>query len=83
MLPEQTLETGQIAVERVRGAVEQLAIKHAATGLGVLTLSAGITAYRPGDATTAEELLQQADAALYRAKSAGRNRIAVAQGQPR
>ncbi len=83
VLPEQTLETGQIAVERVRGAVEQLAIKHAATGLGVLTLSAGITAYRPGDATTAEELLQQADAALYRAKSAGRNRIAVAQGQPR
>jgi diguanylate cyclase (GGDEF)-like protein len=77
VLPEQTLETARIAVERVRGAVERLAIGHAA-GLGVLTLSAGITAYRPGNPTTAEELLGQADAALYRAKSAGRNRIAVA-----
>jgi diguanylate cyclase (GGDEF)-like protein len=42
----------------------------------VVTLSAGIAAYHPGDATAVEELLEQADAALYRAKSAGRNRVA-------
>jgi two-component system chemotaxis response regulator CheY len=41
-------------------------------------LSAGIAAFGPGEATTAEELLQQADAALYRAKAAGRNQLALA-----
>jgi diguanylate cyclase (GGDEF)-like protein len=82
VLPEQTLETAQIAVERVRSVVERLAIKHTAAGDRVLTLSAGITAYAPGDATTTEDLLRQADAALYRAKSAGRNRIAVADHLP-
>jgi diguanylate cyclase (GGDEF)-like protein len=82
VLPEQTLETGLIAVERVRAAVEQLAVPHAAAGPGgVLTLSAGIAAFGPGEATTAEELLKRADAALYQAKSAGRNRVVLADGE--
>lgn len=38
------------------------------------SLSAGIAAYRPG-IERAEQLLQEADAALYRAKSEGRNRV--------
>jgi diguanylate cyclase (GGDEF)-like protein len=82
VLPEQTLDTARIAVERVRSTVERLAIKHTAAGLSVLTISAGIAAYAPGDTTTAEELLRQADVALYRAKAAGRNRIAVADNLP-
>lgn len=80
VLPEQTPETAQIAAERVRSAVERLAIPHAAVPAGVVTLSAGIAAYHPGDAATVEELLEQADAALYRAKSAGRNRVALYEG---
>ena len=82
VLPEQTLDTARIAVERVRSVVEGLAIKHTATGGGALTVSAGIAAYAPGDPTPLEELLRQADAALYRAKSSGRNRIAVADNRP-
>ncbi len=39
-----------------------------------VTLSAGIAAYRPG-IERAEQLLQEADAALYRAKSEGRNKL--------
>jgi diguanylate cyclase (GGDEF)-like protein len=83
LLPEQTLETALVAVERVRAAVEQLAIPHAAGPGGVLTLSAGISAFDPGEATTTtEELLKLADIALYQAKSAGRNRVALADGEP-
>jgi diguanylate cyclase (GGDEF)-like protein len=82
VLPEQTLDTALVAVERVRSAVERLAIPQPAAGSGgMLTLSAGIAAYGPGEPTTAEELLQQADAALYRAKAAGRNQLALADGQ--
>lgn len=39
-----------------------------------VTLSAGIAVYRPG-VERAEQLLQEADTALYRAKAEGRNRI--------
>ncbi len=80
VLPEQTPETAQIAAERLRSAVERLAIPHAAVPAGVVTLSVGVAAYHPGDAATVEELLEQADAALYRAKSAGRNRVALYEG---
>jgi diguanylate cyclase (GGDEF)-like protein len=83
VLPEQTPDTALVAVERVRSAVERLAIPQPAAGPGGrLTLSAGIAAFSPGEPTTAQELLQRADAALYRAKSAGRNQLALADSQP-
>ena len=84
VLPEQTPDTALVAVERVRSAVQRLAIPQPAAGLGgTLTLSAGIAAFGPGGTTTAEELLQRADAALYRAKAAGRNQLALADSPAR
>lgn len=41
-----------------------------------ISASIGISLF-PFDATTAEELLQQADRAMYRAKASGKNRIAL------
>jgi diguanylate cyclase (GGDEF)-like protein len=41
-----------------------------------ISVSAGVAAWESGD--TAETLLARADAALYRAKDAGRNRVIVA-----
>jgi diguanylate cyclase (GGDEF)-like protein len=73
-------ETARIAAERVRSAVERLAIPHAAGPAGVVTVSVGISAYHPGDGATVQELLEQADAALYRAKAAGRNQVALYDG---
>jgi diguanylate cyclase (GGDEF)-like protein len=81
VLPEQTLESALVAVERVRNAVEQQAIPHAAGGPGgVVTLSAGIAAFHPDRPETVEDLLKLADVALYRAKSGGRNRVVLAGG---
>jgi diguanylate cyclase (GGDEF)-like protein len=82
VLPEQSLQTARAAVERVRAAVERLAIPHPGRGPGgVVTMSFGIAGFRPGQATTVEDLLKQADAALYEAKEAGRNRVGVAGGE--
>ena len=78
VLPEQNLAEAAAAVGRVRRAVEGLGLPHAGGPTGVLTISAGVAAFQPGRGGTTEEVLKGADAALYRAKSAGRNRLELA-----
>jgi len=73
-LPEQTLETAAIAAERMRAAIESLAIPHPAAR--VVTVSGGVACV-DGDGDVAD-LLSRADAALYEAKEGGRNRIVSA-----
>ncbi|TVQ27582.1 MAG: diguanylate cyclase [Spirochaetaceae bacterium] len=68
--------------EQFRSSVESLAIPHEyATAAGVVTLSLGLVAVQ-ADATRStpaaqKELLEHADSALYDAKKAGKNRVAV------
>jgi len=57
--------------ERIRAAIEQ----YADDGAPAVTVSIGVAAAAPGD--TVERLIGRADDALYRAKAAGRNRVAV------
>ncbi|HSH23300.1 MAG TPA: diguanylate cyclase [Acidimicrobiales bacterium] len=80
ILPEQAPEAAAVAGERLRWAVEELQIPHPRAPGGVVTLSVGIAAFDPAHEVTAEELLTEADLALYRAKEAGRNRVVVAGG---
>jgi diguanylate cyclase (GGDEF)-like protein len=72
LLPQTPLETGLQIAERVRRAIETMAIPHEASPTSpVVTASLGIAA---GPTTTPiEPLLAQADTALYQAKNAGRN----------
>lgn len=78
IMPEQSAETSVIAMERVREAVELLAIPHAANRPhGVVTISVGLVAIGNGEQLPWEAVLNQADTALYRAKADGRNRVAL------
>jgi two-component system cell cycle response regulator len=62
--------------ERARAAVADTPV-HTQAGDLPITLSIGVSAWREGD--TADDLLVAADAALYQAKHAGRNRVVVAE----
>ena len=75
ILPEQSLETGLTAIQRMRAGVEALGVPHARNPAGVLTISAGLAILDSGTAGSSAELLKAADDALSRAKELGRNRV--------
>ena len=63
------LEAAWDLAERLRRTVAE----HTFTAVGRVTVSIGVAALCPGE--TGEALLKRADAALYRAKDGGRNRV--------
>jgi diguanylate cyclase (GGDEF)-like protein len=68
LLPEQTLDTGAIAVERMRRSVEELAIPFDGSPTGYVTVSAGIALLDAQHLKTWPELLKDAETALAQAK---------------
>jgi two-component system chemotaxis response regulator CheY len=77
LLPEQPFAAAAAAMERLRAGVEALSIQHPVSPVGVLTMSIGVSSFVPGHAADSKEVLRQADLALYEAKAAGRNLVAV------
>jgi two-component system cell cycle response regulator len=78
LLPEQTLESAKLVAERLRRSVEDLMLPHEAkTPPGVLTISLGLAVLSAYEKKRVEELLKEADDALYRAKEAGRNKVVL------
>jgi diguanylate cyclase (GGDEF)-like protein/PAS domain S-box-containing protein len=64
--------------EQIRSSVENKRAPHDGNSHGVVTVSIGCATQLPGRNSTYSSLLQAADSALYKAKSAGRNRIEIA-----
>lgn len=75
LLPRCGREEALALMEDVRKRFREISFS-AGERTFTVSLSAGIAAYRPG-IERAEQLLQEADAALYRAKSDGRNRVCI------
>jgi diguanylate cyclase (GGDEF)-like protein len=78
VLPNQSQLGAKALMERALDSVRDLKIAHSGDPLGQLTLSAGISAFTAENRLDAETLLGEADAALYAAKAAGRNRVELA-----
>jgi len=78
VLPETNLQGATVVAEKIRKAISQVRIRRVDRDeyLGNVTLSVGVVCAQPGDAL--EKLIERADAALYAAKRAGRNRVSVA-----
>jgi len=81
LLPGQDAAAAFEVAERVREAVAAAPLAHHGRLLGHVTISLGLAA-SPGDAPAAS-LIRAADAALLKAKSAGRDRTVCARERPR
>jgi len=77
VLPNTDLKNAQKCLEKLRSAIMQLRVLHQGGELPAITVSIGVAVTNElGVSATA--LLKQADAALYRAKEGGRNRVVAA-----
>jgi diguanylate cyclase (GGDEF)-like protein len=71
LLPETAADEAHIVAERIRASIERESKSPA------ITVSVGVAELQPQESTVAA-ILSRADAAMYRAKSWGRNRVELA-----
>lgn len=77
ILPGASLDAVCDRAEQLRIGVQSLAVRFGNTQLDTITLSLGVAMW-PQHGETEDVVLQAADAALYRAKAGGRNRVEIA-----
>jgi len=63
--------------DRIRQAIEELAIDHRGSPIGKVTISVGVAVVEPTSGRNPRGALQLADQALYEAKVRGRNRVEI------
>jgi diguanylate cyclase (GGDEF)-like protein len=80
LLPETTAAHAMEIAETVRSNVERLAIAHAHSPKGIVSISIGVATRVPNGQLSPERLIALADKALYLAKKSGRDRAIQAVG---
>jgi len=78
LLPNTDIEEGKEVLERVRSSVERNKVELPNHKTFQITASFGLTSATP-ESKTLDQLIREADAALYQAKNSGRNRLCQAQ----
>jgi diguanylate cyclase (GGDEF)-like protein len=81
LLAGATLDQTHEVAESIRQAVEALQMEHGGNSGGYVTVSLGCNALVPDDALMPEQLVADADEALYAAKQSGRNQVVCASGR--
>jgi diguanylate cyclase (GGDEF)-like protein/PAS domain S-box-containing protein len=76
ILPEATLQETYERAEQVRRQIKFVDVQHNGRSFGNLSISCGVAVF-PEHGSSAETILRAADAALYRAKAEGRDRVVV------
>jgi diguanylate cyclase (GGDEF)-like protein len=74
ILPTADLISAHARAERIRSKLRELTVLHQGQSLGMITVSVGVAAL-PEHGVAPQQLLDAADAALYRAKREGRDRV--------
>lgn len=78
ILPETDEEGARVVAERLRNGIQDLRILHAGSRVSkFVTISLGVASIIPNKYISANELIERADKALYKAKLDGRNRCSV------
>jgi diguanylate cyclase (GGDEF)-like protein/PAS domain S-box-containing protein len=78
IMPGTPIEGSRIRAERLRSEVKNLVVTQDGRSIGSITVSIGVAAF-PLHGASVKELIATADAALYRAKHEGRDRVVTAE----
>ena len=78
LLPGAAASDAEIVAERIRRRVQEMPMLVSGTRIG-LTVSLGVAAVDP-EVAIPDDLVERADAALYRSKSGGRNQVSTHSG---
>ena len=78
ILPLADATSTQARAERIRSKLHELVVLHEGKSVGSVTVSVGVAAL-PAHGESCKALLEAADAALYRAKRDGRDRVVMAE----
>lgn len=81
ILPNESLKGAAVVAERIRQRVEQMQLPNPLSPQRLVTVSIGAATALDASGNNAQELVATADAALYRAKHLGRNRISLPQAE--
>lgn len=73
ILPDTEIENAKSVAKELCSAESELALPHAGSTYGIVTVSIGVAALMPKGALGSEDLLKFSDTALYNAKNNGRN----------
>ena len=79
LLPSMNMQAAFATAQHLHRLILTLALPRADSPLGIVTVSFGVASLQPSTTQSAIELVQQADAALYLAKLAGRYCIALSE----